>query len=89
MNWELVKTQGHTVYHSCRNHPSKLRLAVSPIDKPNPTRWRWSAYDMTQGSSSGGLLVAEGESGSWPKARIMARLYADRWQADPSIRGRS
>lgn len=83
VRWELVTSQGRTVYHSGLGHPSGLRLAVSPMDRPNPTRWRWSAYDMTQGSSSGGLLVLEGESGSWPKARVMARLAADSWMANP------
>lgn len=83
-SWQLVQSQGRTVYHSCSDHPSGLRLAVR---QEGTHSWRWSAY------ASGGprdhrrsRCVARGESGSWPKARVMARLYADRWQADPSIR---
>ncbi len=77
--WELVKGgQGvhrRTVYHSCKAHqPSGLRLAVRQLDAPN--RWRWSVYDMTQGSISGGLLVAEGQSTTWGSARRLAASKA-------------
>lgn len=63
-------TDRRTVYHSCKAHqPSGLRLAAS-VDGAG--RWRWSVYDMTQGSRSGGLLVAEGLTTSWPAARRLA-----------------
>lgn len=72
--WELVKSAGVTVYH--RRQLSAERRVTAKRDRSAGRRWLWAVYDLTQGSRTGGLKVAEGSAPTWRAARARAEAAA-------------
>ena len=73
--WVLIgrPTQHHDAL--LRGSEGPLRLAVRR-DPRVSAPWRWSVYDMTRGSKTGGLKVKTGDAGSWREGRAAAEAAA-------------
>lgn len=73
--WVLIgrPTQHHDAL--LRGSEGPLRLAVRR-DPRVSAPWRWSVYDMTRGSKTGGLKVQTGVADSWREGRATAEAAA-------------